>query len=160
MHKFDIICISESHLNSETLSSNYNLNIPGYNMYCADPFGNRREEVCIYYKETLLIKMLNINFLQEHICFDLKIGNKCCTIVSMSIYRLSSRSTNEFEIFLNNSNLTLESVAQKNPFLTVVISDFNARSSKWWTDDKKTQGLKIKKLAFSICPFYSYLPKL
>ena len=29
MHKFDIICISESNLNPETFSSNDNLNIPG-----------------------------------------------------------------------------------------------------------------------------------
>ena len=41
----------------------------------------------------------------------------------------------------------MESITQKNPFLTVVIGDFNARSSKWWTDDKTTQeGLKIENL--------------
>ena len=41
----------------------------------------------------------------------------------------------------------MESVTQKNPFLTVVIGDFNARSSKWWTDNKTTQeGLKIENL--------------
>ena len=41
MHKFDIICISESYLNSDTSSSNGNLNIPGYNMSRADhPSGN------------------------------------------------------------------------------------------------------------------------
>ena len=41
----------------------------------------------------------------------------------------------------------MESITQKNPFLTVVIGDFNARSSKWWTDNKSTQeGLKIENL--------------
>ena len=41
----------------------------------------------------------------------------------------------------------MESITQKNPFLTVVIGDFNARSSKWWTDDKTTQeGHKIENL--------------
>ena len=77
MHKFDIICISESHVNSETLSSN----------------------VCIYYKKYLPVKILNIKFLHERICPDLKIGNNCCTIVS--IYRSSSQSANEFENFSN-----------------------------------------------------------
>ena len=39
------------------------------------------------------------------------------------------------------------SISQKNPFLTVVISDFNAKSSKWWIDDKTTQeGLKTENL--------------
>ena len=38
----------------------------------------------------------------------------------------------------------MESITQKNPFLIVIIGDFNARSSKWWMDDKTTQqGLKI-----------------
>ena len=84
MHKFDIICISESYLNSDTSSNDNNLNIPGYNMSRADhPSGNRRGGVCIYYKESLPIKMLNINYLQECICFDLKIGGKLCTIVSL-----------------------------------------------------------------------------
>ena len=43
----------------------------------------------------------------------------------------------------------MESITLENPFLTVVIADFNARSSKWWTDDKTTQeGIKIEKLLF------------
>ena len=62
MHKFDISCIFESYLNSGTLSSDGNLNIPDYNMSRADhPSGNRRGGVCIYYKESLSIKLLNIN---------------------------------------------------------------------------------------------------
>ena len=41
MHKFDIICISESYLNTDTSSSDDHLNIPGYNMSRADhPSGN------------------------------------------------------------------------------------------------------------------------
>ena len=53
----------------------------------------------------------------------------------------------EFEKFLSKLNLTMESITKKNPFLTVVVRDFNARSSKWWTDDKKTQEcLKIDNL--------------
>ena len=41
----------------------------------------------------------------------------------------------------------MESITQENPFLTVAIGDFNARSLNWWTDDKTTQeGLKIENL--------------
>ena len=96
MHKFDIIYISESYLNSDTSSNDNNLNIPGYNMPRADhPSGNRRGGVCIYYKESLPIKMLSINYLQECIYSDLKIGSKLCTIVSL--YRSPSQSANEFD---------------------------------------------------------------
>ena len=43
----------------------------------------------------------------------------------------------------------MESIIQKNPLLTVVIGNFNARSSKWWTDDKTTEeGIKIENLLF------------
>ena len=95
MHRFDIICISKSCLNSGTSSSDYNLNIPGYNMYRADhPSGSRREGVCIYYKESLPIKMLTINYLQQCIYFDLKIGSKLCTI--LSLYRSPSQPAYEF----------------------------------------------------------------
>ena len=73
MNKFNIICISETYLNSDTKPRNDNLSIPGYNVPRADhSSGNRRGEDCIYYKESLPIKMLNIYYLQEYICFDLK----------------------------------------------------------------------------------------
>ena len=41
----------------------------------------------------------------------------------------------------------MESITQKNPLQTIVIGDFNARLSKWCTDDKTTQkGLYIENL--------------
>ena len=65
----------------------------------------------------------------------------------MSLYRSQSHSADEIDNFLNKLNLTMESITQKSPFLTVAIGDFNARLSKWWTDDKTTQGgLKIENL--------------
>ena len=68
-------------------------------MFRADhPSGDRRGGVCIYYKETLPIKELKISYLQESICFDLKIGNKLCSIVSL--YRSPSQTSDEFENFL------------------------------------------------------------
>ena len=42
-------------------------------------------------------KALNINYIQECICFDLKVGSKCCSIVSR--YRSTSQPANEFENF-------------------------------------------------------------
>ena len=74
MHKFDIICITALYLNSDTSPNDDKLNIPGYNMCRADhPSGNQRGGVCISYKESLPTKMLKINYIQECICFDLKI---------------------------------------------------------------------------------------
>ena len=97
MHKFDIISVSESYLNSDTLSSNDNLNILGHNMSRADHLPrNRRGGVSICYKESLPIKILNINYIQECICFYLIIGTKRCT--NVSLYRSPRQSAHEFEI--------------------------------------------------------------
>ena len=57
--------------------------------------------------------MFKINYLQECICFDLKLGSRLCTTVSLS--RSSSQSIHEIENFSNKLNLTVESVTQKNP---------------------------------------------
>ena len=50
IHKYDIICISESFLNSQNSINDDNLSIPGYNMFRADhPSDSRRGGVCVYY---------------------------------------------------------------------------------------------------------------
>ena len=109
--------------------------------------------VSIFYNESLPIKMLNRSYLQECICFDLKMVNKRCTIVSL--YKSPSQSADEFENFKNKLNLAIESITQNNPFLTVVIGNFNARSSKWWTDDKTTQeSIKTENL-LSQCSLFT-----
>ena len=145
IHKFDVICISESYLNSDTSPNDNNLNIPGYNMFRADhPSGNRRGGVCIYYKESLPIKMLNINYLQECICFDLKIGSKLCTIVSL--YRPPSQSADEFNNFLNKLNLTVESIIQNNPFVT----DNNGNQGESFFRDKLPEKQLYRSLSIRL----------
>ena len=58
IHKFDIICLSETYLNSETLSNDENLNIPGYNLIRADHLSNtKRGGVCIYFKVSLPLRL-------------------------------------------------------------------------------------------------------
>ena len=61
--------------------------------------------------------------------FDLKIGTKRFTIVSL--FRSPSQYADKFERLMNKLYLTMESITQKNPFLTVVIGNFNSRLSKW-----------------------------
>ena len=52
--------------------------------------------------------------------------------------------------FKNKFNVAMESATQRNSFLTVLIGDFNARSSKWWTDDKTTQECLKKENLLSL----------
>ena len=123
IHKFDIICLSETYLNSETLSNNENLNISGYNLIRADHLSNTEcGGVCIYFKESLPLRLYNVSYLNECICFEIMISNKLCNFISL--YRPPSQSSDEFENFVCNLDLTLEALTQKNPFLTVIIGDF------------------------------------
>ena len=146
IHKFDIICLSETYLNSETLSNDENLNIPGYNLIRADHLSNtKRGGVCIYFKESLPLRLYNVSYLNECICFEIMISNKLCNFVSL--YRSPSQSIDEFENFVYNLDLTLEGLTGKNSFLSVIIVDFNSKFSKWCSIDKTTpEGAKLDNL--------------
>ena len=57
-----VICHSETYLNSETLPNDTRLELPGYNLLRSDhPSNNKRGGVCIYYKSTLPLRILNIS---------------------------------------------------------------------------------------------------
>ena len=64
VHKFYIICLSEIYLNSKILPDKDNLGIPGCNIIRNDhPCNTKRGGVCVYYKNTLPFKLINIKFL-------------------------------------------------------------------------------------------------
>ena len=61
VHKFDIICLSETYLDSSVAADDDNLKIPGYNLVRSDhPSNNKREGVCVYYKDFLPLRVLDI----------------------------------------------------------------------------------------------------
>ena len=105
IHRFDIICISETYLDSSTSPDNNNLEIPIYNLIrSVHPSNNKRGGIYI-----------------------LKIGGKVCNFISL--YRSPSQNLDDFETS-KNFEFNLENIVQMNPFLVVVIGDFNAKSSK------------------------------
>ena len=54
IHKFDIICLSETYLDSSIPTNNDNLDIDGYNLLHSDyPSNTKRGRTCIYYKNSL-----------------------------------------------------------------------------------------------------------
>ena len=115
VHKFDIVCLSETYLNSSFPFDDDNLYIPGYIMIRADhPANSKRGGVCMYYKNCLSLKVLDIRFLHETIDFELRIGDRLCSFISL--YRSPNQSYDDFVSFLDNFELTLDALAQKNPF--------------------------------------------
>ena len=62
-HKFDIICLSETYLNSSTPPDDDTLQISGYNLVLSDhPFNSKGRGVCIYYKNYLPLRIISVNY--------------------------------------------------------------------------------------------------
>ena len=85
VHNFDIICISETHLNSKTSKDDQNLETPGYSTLHADhPSNNNTGGICIFYRTTLPLRVLNISYFSECITFEISISNKVCCKASQT----------------------------------------------------------------------------
>ena len=63
----------------------------------------------------------------------------------ISLYRSPSQTQSEFEKFIDNLELSQESLCQNNPFLIVLIGDLNANSKNQYFHDKSShEGKAIK----------------
>ena len=117
MHKFDIICISETLLNNTYEDNDLNLN--GYSLLRADhPSNAKRGGVCIYYKETLALKMISKPYLNKSLLCEVTIGSRKCIIGT--VYRSPSQNSDEFESFLSNFEFLLQDISNCNPYLTLL----------------------------------------
>ena len=93
-------------------------------------------------KHSLRLKFLDIQLLQECINFEIKIADKTCNFISL--YRSPSQSKDEFESFADNLELNLDSIVHRNPYLIVVLGDFNAQTKGWYPLGKTTyEGTRI-----------------
>ena len=117
------------------------MEIPGYNLVHSDhPSNKKRGGVCIYYRSYLPLRIISINYLNEYVRFELMVGDKLCNFIAL--YRSPSQSQDQFESFKENLELNLESAVQNNPFLVVLLGDFNAKSSNWCKNDITTTESK------------------
>ena len=84
VHKYDIICLSETYLDSAVPLDDVDLVISGYNLIPSDhPSNTKRGGVCLYYKNYLPLRVLNISYVKECLNFELKIGDKPCNFIAL-----------------------------------------------------------------------------
>ena len=76
---FDVICISETYLDSDRFVDNDNLENVGYNLIGTDHSCG----VCICCKYSLAFELLNIHYLKECINFEILFGGKICNFISL-----------------------------------------------------------------------------
>ena len=82
---------------SEIPSDDKNLEIPGYNLVRDDHSSNsRRGGVWVYCKSSFPFKVINVEYLQEGISFELRIGRKCCKF--SCLYRYPSPTQDELKL--------------------------------------------------------------
>ena len=130
MFKYDFICISEKYLDSTISSDNNNLNVSGYNLIRADhPSNSKRGGVCIYYKQSLAVQTLSNIGLPDCLVCKVCFGNKTGYVAVT--YRYPSQTYLEFQKFLTSFDTLLQNLQNRNPHLTMILGDFNARSYSW-----------------------------
>ena len=113
LHNFDVVCISETYLDSTTALNDENLAITGYNLLRADHASNsKRGGVCVYYKSSLALRLIDVHYLQECLIFEILIGGKSCTFISL--YRSPSQSSDFFEELADNLQLSLDKISNQN----------------------------------------------
>ena len=83
IRKFDVVCLSDTYLHSSNLSDDGNFNLPRYNVVRTDCLSNTKKGcVCICFKNSLPLKVLDIPLLQECISFEIRIADKTCNFIS------------------------------------------------------------------------------
>ena len=101
--QFTMSFVCQKHiLIKSILPEDRNLEIPGYDLIQVDhPANSKQGSVCIYYRNSLPLKTLDIFYLQERII-----------------------------TFTNNLVLILDKIFEPNPFLVIALGDFNTKLSQ------------------------------
>ena len=146
IYKHDFICLSETYFNS-SIPDSLRFTIYGYDLICSDhPIDIKRGGVCIYYKELLPVRAINIPYLKEALLLEMTYNNK--NVIVSVVYRSPNQNNCEFDSFLRSAERLLSDIKKSKPFLSVITGDFNTRSLYWWSEDINTsEELKLLSLA-------------
>ena len=144
VNKFDIICISETLLDSTNLIDDSRLSLEGYAMIRSDhPSNIKRGGVSLFYKEHLpFVNRTDLTFTDECIVGEIKHKNSKCFV--SCFYRSPSQSEDEFNNFILAFEQTCSSIALESPLLSLICGDFNAKCTNWWPNGTNSAcGLEL-----------------
>ena len=114
VYHYDVIAISETALNSKVNDSDICIQGFSNDVFRKDhPNDTSRGSVCLYYRENLPItRGKNLEILDEAIVCQISIKTKKVYFV---VYRGPSQTADEFNLFLDRLELTLENIQAKKP---------------------------------------------
>ena len=91
-----LVCLSETYLDS-SIPDNL-IEIEEYNLVRGDhPDNIERGGVCIYYKESLPVRIINLSYFKEALLLEMFHNNK--KVIVSVIYRSPIQNNDEFESF-------------------------------------------------------------
>ena len=124
---FDIVCHSETFLNSSIQNDDHKLKIDCYDLIRSDyPSYSKKGGVCIYYKEHIhLIRLDDLRTLDN--CLVTEIRSQSEKYLLTCAFRSLSQSQEELEIFCTNFDILLSQINDEFPLCSVVTGDFNTR---------------------------------
>ena len=97
------------------------IDIEGYKLIRADhPDNIKRCGVCIYYKESLPVQIINQHYLKEALLLEMSYNNK--KVVLSFSYRSPTQSTDEFDSFLYNFDNFLNDINKRKPFYMLLLA--------------------------------------
>ena len=146
IHQYDIICVSETFLDSSVSLDDHNLSIQGYSLIRADhPDDVKRVGVYLYFKDNLTLKVIDNSLIVQCIVCKITLQNQKGYVVLT--YRSPSQSITEFDEFLSNFDKLLNHIKQFRPSFIIILGDFNARFKSWWPDDVTShEGTHVESL--------------
>ena len=96
----------------------------------------------MYHPSNTKCRVIEVYYLNECINFEVKIGDKTCNF--LSLHKSPSQTKDKFENVIKNLEQNWKHIANKSPFLIVVLDDFNARMQGLYQNDITTsEGCKI-----------------
>ena len=146
LYNYDSICISETFFDPSILEEDQNFQLNGYQLIRADhPSNTKRGGVCIYHKESLVVRLVKLSSLSQRIVCEVFLQN-CKGYIGI-VYKSPSQDNIEFESFLSEFDELLSKTTSSTSLFTITLGDFNARSSTWRKEDETTtEGTHLEAL--------------
>ena len=103
---------------------------------------SKKDGPCLYYKESLGVKITNLTARNECILCKVFIEN-CKGFIAVR-YRSLSQNNDQFEKFLSLFEDLMNENTHSNPFFYLILGDFNVRFPTWWDDYKiSIEGIRL-----------------
>ena len=133
---YDLITVSDTRLNQSI--DNEDILIEGFSsdIFHSDHPSNSRVpgRVCIYCKENIPIKRRkDSEILQESVVTEITFGRK--KVFFIVLYRHPHQTSDEFGLFFDRLQLTVDRIKSLKPHRIVITGDFNCRTKQWWPGD-------------------------